>query len=281
MTAISISGLVKTLGRFRALDELDLVVEEGEVHGFLGPNGSGKTTAIRALLGLLRADSGVVRVLGHDPWRDNITLHGRIAYVPGEVKLWPRVTGGEVIDLMCSLRGESDRRRRDELIERFELDPRKKSRAHSKGNRQKVALIAALSSDAELLLDEPTSGLDPMKEAEFQRCTDEETGRTELIRSARIGRAAPVATALALAGVANLAVAVAVAVTAIATGLPVGGSVSTGVALAGVGCVFAAFTALAAQVFDNPRSVYGATITALGLAYLLRAVGDVGSGVAS
>ncbi|MCD2144328.1 ABC transporter ATP-binding protein [Gordonia paraffinivorans] len=186
MTAISISGLVKTFGRFRALDELDLVVEEGEVHGFLGPNGSGKTTAIRVLLGLMRADSGVVRVLGHDPWRDNITLHGRIAYVPGEVNLWPGVTGGEVIDLMCSLRGKPDRRRRDELIERFELDPSKKSRAYSKGNRQKVALIAALASDAELLLlDEPTSGLDPLKEAEFQRCIDEERrrGRTVLLSS--------------------------------------------------------------------------------------------------
>ena len=186
MAAIDIQQLVKSFGHVRALDGFDLTVAEGEVHGFLGPNGSGKTTTIRVLLGLLRADSGVVRVLGRDPWRDNVNLHGRIAYVPGEVNLWPGVTGGEVIDLLCNLRGDRDRRRRDVLIERFELDPRKKSRTYSKGNRQKVALIAALASDAELLLlDEPTSGLDPLKEAEFQRCIEEErrSGRTVLLSS--------------------------------------------------------------------------------------------------
>ncbi|GAB89175.1 ABC transporter ATP-binding protein [Gordonia rhizosphera] len=186
MTAISISGLTKTFGHVKALDNLDLTVEEGEVHGFLGPNGSGKTTTIRILLGLLRADSGTISVLGSDPWRDAVALHGRLAYVPGDVNLWPGITGGEVIDLMGRLRGDSDRRRRDDLLERFDLDPRKKARTYSKGNRQKVALIAALASDAELLLlDEPTAGLDPLMEAEFQRCIAEvrEQGRTVLLSS--------------------------------------------------------------------------------------------------
>jgi ABC-2 type transport system ATP-binding protein len=186
MPAIAVSGLVKTFGRTRALDGLDLTVEEGEVHGFLGPNGSGKTTTIRILLGLLRADAGTVRVLGGDPWRDAVALHGRMAYVPGDVMLWPGITGGEVIDLIGSLRGGLDRRRRDELLERFDLDPRKKARTYSKGNRQKVALVAALASNAELLLlDEPTSGLDPLMEAEFQRCVQElrQEGRTILLSS--------------------------------------------------------------------------------------------------
>ncbi|MBX6749482.1 MAG: ABC transporter ATP-binding protein [Micromonosporaceae bacterium] len=186
MPAITVSGLVKTFGRTRALDGLDLTVEEGEVHGFLGPNGSGKTTTIRVLLGLLRADAGTVRVLGGDPWRDAVELHARIAYVPGDVMLWPGITGGEVIDLIGSLRGGLDRRRRDELLERFDLDPRKKARTYSKGNRQKVALVAALASNAELLLlDEPTSGLDPLMEAEFQRCVQQlrQEGRTILLSS--------------------------------------------------------------------------------------------------
>ncbi|SDU34503.1 ABC transporter ATP-binding protein [Gordonia westfalica] len=186
MAAIAIKDLAKSFGHVRALDGFDLTVEDGEVHGFLGPNGAGKTTAIRVLLGLLRSDSGVVRVLERDPWRDNVNLHGRIAYVPGEVNLWPGISGGEVIDLLCNLRGDRDRRRRDELIDRFDLDPRKKARTYSKGNRQKVALIAALASDAELLLlDEPTAGLDPLKEAEFQRCIEEERrrGRTVLLSS--------------------------------------------------------------------------------------------------
>src|SRR4051794_37245496 len=156
--AISVSGLVKTFGRTRALDGLDLTVEPGEVHGFLGPNGAGKSTTIRILLGLLRADSGDVRLLDGDPWRDVATLHRRIAYVPGDVTLWPNLSGGEVIDLLGRLRGGHDPKRKAQLLERFELDPKKKGRAYSKGNRQKVALIAALASDAELLiLDEPTS----------------------------------------------------------------------------------------------------------------------------
>lgn len=186
MDAIAISGLTKRFGHVTALDGLDLAVRQGEVHGFLGPNGSGKTTTIRILLGLLRADAGEVRVLGDDPWRDAVTLHGRLAYVPGEVNLWPGITGGEVIDLMGRLRGDANPRRRDELLARFDLDPRKKARTYSKGNRQKVALIAALASDAELLLlDEPTAGLDPLMEAQFQDCIAEERrrGRTVLLSS--------------------------------------------------------------------------------------------------
>jgi ABC-2 type transport system ATP-binding protein len=174
-TAIAVSGLVKDFGRgTRALDHLDLYVETGEVHGFLGPNGAGKTTTMRVLLGLLRADDGRVALLGGDPWRDAVALHRRLAYVPGEVNLWPNLTGGEVIDLLGDLRGGLDPRRRDELLERFQLDPTKKVRAYSKGNRQKVALVAAFSSDVELyLLDEPTSGLDPLMEAVFQDVVQE------------------------------------------------------------------------------------------------------------
>jgi polyether ionophore transport system ATP-binding protein len=184
--AIEIEKLVKTFGRTRALDGLDLTVRTGEVHGFLGPNGAGKSTTIRVLLGLYRADSGSIRLLGGDPWRDVTTLHRRLAYVPGDVTLWPNLTGGEVIDLLGRLRGGLDPERRRALIERFELDPTKKGRAYSKGNRQKVALVAALASDAELLiLDEPTSGLDPLMEAVFRSCVQEErdSGRTVLLSS--------------------------------------------------------------------------------------------------
>ena len=184
--AIEIDGLVKRFGRFRALDGLDLVVEPGEVHGFLGPNGSGKSTTIRVLLGMLRADAGQVVLLGGDPWRDAPGLHRRLASVPGDVNLWPNLTGGEVIDLLGRLRGGLDRGRRDAMIERFEFDPTKRGRAYSKGNRQKVALIAALATDAELLLlDEPTSGLDPLMEAEFRDCIDErrQMGHTVLLSS--------------------------------------------------------------------------------------------------
>jgi ABC-2 type transport system ATP-binding protein len=184
--AIEVSGLVKTYGRTRALDGLDLTVATGEVHGFLGPNGSGKTTTIRVLLGLLRADAGHAVLLGRDPWNDAVALHRRLAYVPGDVTLWPNLSGGEVIDLLGHLRGGLDRRRRDELLERFELDPTKKGRTYSKGNRQKVAVVAALASDAELLiLDEPTSGLDPLMEAVFQDTIEEIThdGRTVLLSS--------------------------------------------------------------------------------------------------
>lgn len=184
--AISVSGLVKRFGGFTALDHLDLQVGQGEVHGFLGPNGSGKSTTIRILLGLLRADAGQVRLLGRDPWRDAVPLHRRLSYVPGEVSLWPNLTGGEVIDLLARMRGGIDERRRADLLARFELDPTKQCRSYSKGNRQKVALVAALGADVELLLlDEPTAGLDPIMEAEFQEIAREEVarGRTILLSS--------------------------------------------------------------------------------------------------
>jgi len=186
LAPIAVTGLFKNFGTTRALDGLDLRVETGEVHGFLGPNGSGKTTTIRILLGLLRADAGSTALLGGDPWRDAVELHRRIAYVPGEVSLWPNLSGGEIIDLLGRLRGDFDRRRRDVLLERFELDPTKTARTYSKGNRQKVALVAALASNAELLLlDEPTSGLDPLMEAVFQDCIRDvkSEGRTVLLSS--------------------------------------------------------------------------------------------------
>lgn len=170
VAAIELHEVVKTFGDVRALDGLHLRVERGEVHGFLGPNGAGKSTTIRVLLGLLKADSGSARLLGGDPWRQVVDLHRRIAYVPGDVTLWPNLTGGEVIDVLGRRRGGLDEKRRVQMLERFELDPRKKTRTYSKGNRQKVALVAALASRAELyLLDEPTSGLDPLMEAEFQK----------------------------------------------------------------------------------------------------------------
>jgi ABC-2 type transport system ATP-binding protein len=184
--AIDVVGLHKSFGRTHALDGLDLVVEKGEVHGFLGPNGAGKSTTIRVLLGLLHADAGAVRLLGGDPWRDAVELHRRLAYVPGDVTLWRNLSGGEVIDLLGRLRGGLDAGRRKDLLARFELDPTKKGRAYSKGNRQKVALVAAFASDVDLLiLDEPTSGLDPLMEEVFRDCVREERdrGRTVLLSS--------------------------------------------------------------------------------------------------
>ena len=184
---IEAAGLRKRFGAAKALDGLDLTVRQGEVHAFLGPNGAGKTTTIRILLGLLRKDGGNVALLGGDPWRDATRLHSRIAYVPGDVTLWPSLTGGEIIDLLTRLRGDGgDKKRRRELIEAFDLDPAKKARAYSKGNRQKVALIAALASDAELLLlDEPTAGLDPLMEATFRERIEAERrdGRSVLLSS--------------------------------------------------------------------------------------------------
>jgi ABC-2 type transport system ATP-binding protein len=183
---IEVAGLVKKFGSFAALDGLDLEVRAGEVHGFLGPNGSGKSTTIRVLLGLLRPTSGAVRLLGGDPWTDAVALHRRLAYVPGDVNLWPQLTGGETIDLLGRLRGGLDPSRKAKLLDRFDLDPTKRARAYSKGNRQKVALVAALASDAELLiLDEPTSGLDPLMEELFRECVNEERdrGRTVLLSS--------------------------------------------------------------------------------------------------
>ena len=184
--AIAMSGVRKAYGRTNALDGLDLTVPAGEVHGLLGPNGAGKTTTLRILLGLLRADGGTVTLLGGDPWRDTATLHRRLAYVPGDVTLWPNLTGGEVIDLLGRLRGGLNTTRKAELIERFEFDPTKKGRAYSSGNRQKVALIAALASDAELLLlDEPTAGLDPLMQAVFEDYVAQlrNEGRTILLSS--------------------------------------------------------------------------------------------------
>jgi ABC-2 type transport system ATP-binding protein len=185
-TAIQIDGLVKKFGAFRALDELDLEVAAGEVHGFLGPNGAGKSTTIRVLLGLLSKDEGEVTLLGGDPWREAAALHRRLAYVPGDVSVWPNLTGGEVIDLLARLRGGLNDQRRRELLERFELDPTKRGRSYSKGNRQKVALVAALASDVELLLlDEPTSGLDPLMEEVFTEYVDafRDRGGTVLLSS--------------------------------------------------------------------------------------------------
>ncbi|MGI5951007.1 MAG: ATP-binding cassette domain-containing protein [Brooklawnia sp.] len=183
---IESSGLIKTFGHVRALDGLDMSVEPGEVHGFLGPNGAGKSTTMRLLLGLLRADGGNVRLFGRDPWSDAVELHKRLAYVPGDVELWPNLTGGEAIDLLARLRGHFDKKRRDELCERFDLDPGKKARTYSKGNRQKVALISALTSRVELLLlDEPTAGLDPLMEVVFQQALRESVaqGTTVLLSS--------------------------------------------------------------------------------------------------
>ena len=183
---IEVRALRKSFGRTLALDGLDLTVSAGEVHAFLGPNGAGKTTTIRILLGLLRKDGGEARLLGGDPWHEATSLHARLAYVPGDVTLWPGLTGGEIIDLLGRLRGGIDGKRRQALIERFDLDPAKKARAYSRGNRQKVALIAALASDAELLLlDEPTAGLDPLMEASFRNCVNDErrAGRTILLSS--------------------------------------------------------------------------------------------------
>ena len=183
---ISASGLTKNFGRTIALDGLDLEVAQGEVHGFLGPNGAGKTTTIRILLGLIRADGGTARLFGGDPWSDATELHRRLAYVPGDVTLWSNLTGGEVIDLLGRLRGGLNLAKKDQLLQRFDLDPTKKGRTYSKGNRQKVALVAALAADVELLiLDEPTAGLDPLMEAEFRLCIEEDrrNGRTVLLAS--------------------------------------------------------------------------------------------------
>ena len=181
-SAIVVSGLHKSYGSTHALDGLDLDVATGEVHGFLGPNGAGKSTTIRVLLGLLRGDAGDVSLLGGDPWHDAAKLHRRLAYVPGDVNLWPNLTGGEVIDLLGRLRGGLDEKKRDDLLRRFDLDPTKKGRTYSKGNRQKVALVAALASDVELLiLDEPTSGLDPLMEEVFRQCIEDERRRDRTV----------------------------------------------------------------------------------------------------
>ena len=183
---IDVHGLVKSFGRFRALDGLELAVKPGEVHGFLGPNGAGKSTTIRILLGLMRAEGGSARLFGGDPWREAPALHRRLAYVPGDVSLWPNLSGGETVDLLLRMREVSGVGRKAELLERFRLDPTKKGRAYSKGNRQKVALVAAFAVPTELLiLDEPTSGLDPLMEQVFDECVAEHkaAGGTVLLSS--------------------------------------------------------------------------------------------------
>lgn len=198
---IEVEGLTKSFGHFPALKGLDLTVERGQVHGFLGPNGAGKSTTIRVLLGLLKADGGTVRLLGGDPWRDVVSLHRRLAYVPGDVSLWPGMTGGEAIDLLGTLRGGLDESRRADLVERFELDPTKRGRQYSKGNKQKVAIVAALASDVELLvLDEPTSGLDPLMENVFQEVIREarQRGTTVLLSSHILAEAESLADRLSI-----------------------------------------------------------------------------------
>ncbi len=183
---ITLQGVVKRFGSTTALDGIDLTVEAGEVHAFLGPNGAGKTTTLRILLGLLRADAGRASILGHDPWHDAVAIHRRLSYVPGDVSLWPGLSGGEVLELLGRLHGGVNPARRAELIELFDLDPRKRTRTYSKGNRQKVALVAALASDSDVyLLDEPTSGLDPIMEANFRACVHDlrAQGRTILLSS--------------------------------------------------------------------------------------------------
>lgn len=188
---VQVQGLVKTYGHVRALDGLDLQVRAGEVHGFLGPNGAGKSTTLRALLGLLRVSGGTASVFGLDPWRDAVAVHRRLAYVPGDVALWPNLSGGETVDLLIRMRGaDPDQSRKAEMVERFALDPTKKGRAYSKGNRQKVALVAAFATNPDLLiLDEPTSGLDPLMEQVFNQCVAEHTARgaTVLLSSHILG----------------------------------------------------------------------------------------------
>ena len=186
MSVIEVRGVTKRFGNFTALDSIDLTVGEGEIYGFIGPTGAGKSTTIRILLGMLKATSGSARMFGKDVWKDAVAIHRRIAYVPGDVNLWPNLTGGEVIDLLLNMRGIKNPKKREELVERFELDPRKKCRTYSKGNRQKVALVAAFAQDADLyLLDEPTSGLDPLMERTFQECVREAkaAGKTVFLSS--------------------------------------------------------------------------------------------------
>ena len=187
MHIVEVSNLTKRFGRVTALDGIDLEMDRGEIYGFIGPNGAGKTTTIRILLGILKANGGEAKIFGLDAWKDAVEIHRNVAYVPGEVNLWPNLTGGEVIDLFIKLRASNNKNRREELIERFDLDPSKKCRTYSKGNRQKVALVAAFASDADLyILDEPTSGLDPLMEKVFQECVMEAKRRKSILLSSHV-----------------------------------------------------------------------------------------------
>ncbi|MBM6615521.1 ABC transporter ATP-binding protein [Desemzia sp. RIT804] len=186
MSIVEVKGLSKKFGKFTALNQIDLVMNEGEIYGFIGPNGAGKSTTIRVLLGLLKPTEGQVSIFGKDAWRDSVEIHKRIAYVPGDANLWPNLTGGQVIDLFLKMHGNVDTSKRDDLIQRFDLDPSKKCRAYSKGNRQKIALISAFASEADLyILDEPTAGLDPLMERTFQECVLEvkKQGKSVLLSS--------------------------------------------------------------------------------------------------
>ncbi|MCL2559308.1 MAG: ABC transporter ATP-binding protein [Turicibacter sp.] len=186
MVTLDVKNVSKNFGKFQALDNVSLQVRQGEVHGFIGPNGAGKSTTIRVILGILQASEGSVTVFGKDAWKDKVEIHRKISYVPGDVNLWPNLTGGEVIDLFMKLQGSGNVAKREELIRRFQLDPTKKCRTYSKGNRQKVALIAAFATDAELfILDEPTSGLDPLMEKVFHECVLEvkAAGKSVLLSS--------------------------------------------------------------------------------------------------
>ncbi len=186
MSLVEVTELTKKFGKFTALDHVNLRINEGEIYGFIGPNGSGKSTTIRVLLGMLKANAGEVKIFGKDAWQDAVEIHKRIAYVPGDANLWPNLTGGEVIDLFLNMRGNGNKGKRDELIKKFDLDPTKKCRTYSKGNRQKIALISAFASDADLyILDEPTSGLDPLMERVFQDCVREQkqAGKSVLLSS--------------------------------------------------------------------------------------------------
>jgi len=328
--AIRVAGVVKTFGNARALDGLDLSVDTGEVHGFLGPNGSGKSTTIRILLGQMRADSGSALVLGGDPWRDAVRLHRRLAYVPGDVNLWPNLSGGEVIDLLARLRGRMDTHRRDELLERFELDPRKKGRAYSKGNRQKVAIVAALAgivavaagtfsafqqlypnelerqllaatvsaNPALLALTGPVAstsiggmtawrtgvilttliGLMAIFTVIRRTRGDEEAGRTELLASCVVGRAAPLAAAVIVAGGAGVLIGILVTAAGIGYGQPVAGSLALGASLTGCAFLYAAVAAVAAQVAESARTATAMSAALLAVGFALRSVGDVSTG---
>lgn len=186
MSIVEVKGLTKKFGKFTALNQIDLTLNEGEIYGFIGPNGAGKSTTIRVLLGLLKPTEGQVTIFGKDAWHDSVEIHKRIAYIPGEANLWPNLTGGQVIDLFLKMRGNVNAEKREELIQRFDLDPSKKCRAYSKGNRQKIALISAFALEADLyILDEPTAGLDPLMERIFQECILEikKQGKSVLLSS--------------------------------------------------------------------------------------------------